>query len=1383
MEKEIHDGITEENTIAMPTDSESNTDTAVAPAADTSADGNAAGNTANTNADGNAAGNPANTNADGNAASTATVIIDDGDEDEIDPEEDWEDEDEDDDGITLSPAQQLAVDTRDKTLLVSAAAGSGKTFTLSRRILAAITKKDKATGKRLSIDTMLIVTFTRASATDLRRKIGETLRAAIEKQLKKEKKNGALIRHLEKQLYALPSAKICTIDSFCADILRANADRVGISASFRIPDAAECAIIGESILNGIFNEIYAGNLPEIATAEELTSLSECLTNTGGDSDLAKIISDIHLSTVSTVKGVDCFAELIEEYNPAKFTAVENTRFGKYIMDSLHEMGEHFQRALEYCEREVTAYTGTYAKRDELIKKLQTDKGLARSLTKLTTYKEAYTYLPTVYISNSVGNTNKALPNTTSLNNAFKGAVADYIKNFFSHDELEWRYAYTGLYEELGTLLRLLRHYDSELLKEKNRRNICEFHDIERYTYKCMWKDGKRTDVAEAQRLLYSQIYIDEYQDVNELQDEIFRAISTETNRFMVGDIKQSIYRFRGANPDIFARMKMTYPNLEKVKDTDHAAIFMSENYRCDRGVIDFTNLVFDRIFEYIGKNIGYVKEDRLTCSKYSRDPKKEPPSHYPELCLIDSSALAKSYKDDPDWREDMLAPYVVAQKIREVIATERLNQGIKDPETGKVRYNIEPGDIAIIMRTAKGRINLYKRALDEYGIPNAVAEETKFFLTPEALLTLCLLNAIDNPHRDIYLTGLMLSPLYSFTESELALIRRVSPEKNKPSFYTSLKLFIEENPGYKKGINFIESLEKYRTVSEGTATDTLLLRLYHETGLLALAAKNGTKDRLYRLYEYARSYEAGSFKGLYNFISYINSIINRKNSLDKREPINNPDAVKIITAHGSKGLEYPVVFYVGGEDHISGGGGNYSRFEYSEGFGIGMNIRSDTGLALVKNSTRSIISTQAKKKEIEEEARILYVTLTRARERLYIVAPAGKKMEEFEKDVAFSREFLDEYEVYKIGTLYKMLLVGSGIDAKSPAEFLQTVPPQLIEKTTTNVDISPDENGAGSTAKSDTGATVNAKETFIAPTHDTAGEISVPVDESELAKELRRRFGFKYPRMHITLLPGKVSASSLFPRLLDGAGEGETVVSTDEVDGVKSDVTITTGDGKTARRNSSDGERVQRLLRSARLGIQPSFLCEEKKVSATDRGIATHLLFQFCDLDRLKKEGAEAELRHLCDDKFLSDEDAAIVRIGEVEAFRNSRLIDEMIAAEELYREFRFNVLLPADIFATPEAKPLYKDETVLVQGVIDCLYRDADGEYHLIDYKTDRLTREQLGDRDAAKKELSNRHASQLYYYGLAVERIFGKKPATREVYSLHLGDTLSVVTDEFPV
>ena len=1286
-------------------------------------------------------------------------------------------------GITLSPAQRLAVDTRDKTLLVSAAAGSGKTFTLSQRILAAITKRDKATGKRLSIDTMLIVTFTRASAADLRRKIGETLREAIEKQLNKPKRDEELLAHLEKQLYSLPSAKICTIDSFCSDILRANADRVGISANFRIPDAAECAIIGESILNGIFNEIYAGNLPEIATAEELTSLSECLTNTGRDSDLAGIISDIHLSTVSTVKGVESFKELIDEYDPSLFTAVENTRFGKYIMDSLHTVAEHFYNSFAYCIREVEAYTGTYKKRDELLKKLRFDMNLARTVMDLRTYNEARIYLPTLAITDAVSNTNKELPQTTSLNKAFKAAIEEQKKNFFSHDELEWRYAYTGLYEELGTLLRLLRHYDSELLKEKNRRNICEFHDIERYTHKCMWHNGKRTDVAEAQRLLFSQIYIDEYQDVNELQDEIFRAISTETNRFMVGDIKQSIYRFRGANPDIFAKMKMSYPNLEYAKDTDHAAIFMSENYRCDRGVIDFTNLVFDRIFEYIGKNIGYVKEDRLTCSKYARDPENEPPSHFPELCLIDSSGLAASHKDDPDWEEEMLAPYVVAQKIKELLATGKLNKPRIDPKTKEKDYSIHEGDIAIIMRTAKGRINYYKRALDEYGIKNAVAEDTKFFLTPEALLALCLLNAIDNPHRDIYLTGLMLSPLFSFTENELALIRRVSTEKHKPSFYTSLKLFVEANPWYDKGINFISCLEKYRTVSEGMATDTLLLRLYHETGLLALAAKNGTKDRLYRLYEYARSYEAGSFKGLYNFISYINNIINRKNSLDKREPINDPDAVKIITAHGSKGLEYPVVFYVGGEDHLNKGGGNFDRYEYSEGFGIGMNVRSDSGLALVKNSTRSIISAQAKKKDIEEEARILYVTLTRAREQLYIVAPAGKKLDEFYKDVSYSKEFLDGYEVYKLGTLYKMLLVGSGIEPKTPAQFLNTVPPQLLDKMPTIVDISDGGDSPADGEKLDTGATVNTKETFVAPTLDTAGEISVPVSEGDLAKELRRRFGFKYPRMHITLLPGKVSASSLFPRLLDGAGEGETVISTDEVEGGGEGITITAPDGKTATRKRTDSERVDKLLRSAKLGITPTFLEEEKTVSATDRGIATHLLFQFCNLDRLKKEGAEAELSHLAAEKYLSEEDAKIVRIKEVEAFRHSRLIDEMIAAKELYREFRFNVLLPADIFATPEAKPLYKDETVLVQGVIDCLYRDADGEYHLIDYKTDRLTREQRYDRDAARREMCDRHASQLYYYGLAIERIFGKKPITREVYSLHLGDTLSVVTDEFPI
>lgn len=1227
---------------------------------------------------------------------------------------------------TWNAMQQLAIDTRDKTLLVSAAAGSGKTATLTERIIRSITDVNSPIG----IDEMLIVTFTRLAAGELRERIGKAIKAELEKNPNNP--------HLERQLHLLPSAKICTIDSFCADILRANADRVGISPAFRIPDEAECALIMENILNGMFAEIYAGGMGDVATPEALASLAECLTDTGTESDLATVIAAIRETTVSTLDGADSLLPLVEEYNPNNFTRVEATRFGAYIMSRLRELCEHYEKHLSDAESEIAALGNPSHK--NLLDMLAGDLGYVRKLAAQDGYTAAREVISNIPLGNAVSNTDKTLPKTTMLHAALKKDLSAIAKKFFLHTEEEWRTAYAGLYREIGTLYRLIKRFDELFLAEKMRRCICEFSDIERYTYECMWQNGERTDVAISQSKLYLQIYIDEYQDVNSLQDAIFEAISTPTNRFMVGDIKQSIYRFRSANPDIFARMKKTFPEISVAGSSPTAAIFMSDNYRCDRGIIDFTNLVFDRIFGIIGDSIGYVKQDRLECSKYKSSPESEPPYLAPEICLIDSSALKKKNAENPDWDEKMLAPYAVAQKIRELI-----DSGAKKND-GKP---IGAGDIAIIMRTAKGRIGKYKAALDEYGIPAAVADDTRFFLTAEALLALCLLNSIDNPNRDIYLAGLMLSPLYSFTEDEMAFIKRAGGS----TLYESLKRFCEDNPSFEKGKAFLEKLSHYRLLSEGTPTDALILRLYHETGLFALAAKNGTKDRLLRLYEYARTFEAGSFNGLYNFISYLNNIIERKNSLDKREAPTDPDAVKIITSHASKGLEFPVVFYVGGEDAL-GGGGSAKRFEYAEGFGIGLFLRSPSGVTLVRNATKNVISDYAERAELEEEARILYVTLTRARERLYVVAPAGKKMADFDKEIEYSRDYLDSYSIHSEKSMLRLILASTKRPPMEPSEFLATVPAPLSfdDDMSTIVDNSESKNKSEAPVKLDTGE----DKAFVAPTKDRAGEIKVHdlYREGQLKSLLDERFAYKYPRLHLTELPEKMSVSVLYPELLDGTDEGVIMLDGEDVE----------------RRDEAN-------LRFGGLGILPDFMTGREKDSSAKRGIATHLLFQFCDLERLASEGAEAELNHLVAERFISERDARRVRLDEVEAFRHSRLFEDMRNARKLYREFRFNVRLPAEMFAqTDEARKLYRGESVLVQGVIDCLYEDSLGEYHLIDYKTDRLTKAELNDKEAARAKMHKAHSRQLAYYGEAVKRIFGKEPVTREVYSLHLGDTLSV-------
>ena len=1214
-----------------------------------------------------------------------------------------------------TPSQLEAIETRDRTLLVSAAAGSGKTATLTERIITSILDETNP----INIEDMLIVTYTRAAVGELRERISKAVKEAI-----KERPDDP---RLERQLYMLPSAKISTIDAFCADILRSNAERVGINPNFRVPDSAEAQLLAENILDSLLESIYEGNEPDVATPKELDALTDCLAQARKQRELPAIIHLIYSSTLDALEGVDAIGELVGEFDPDKYTCVDNTGFGKYILARLDEMLDHYKKVFTSMMYEVeSADNGKYGK---IIEMLGDAISFISDLQGRASYEEKRALITSYEFRKAASVSKKDnLPPIKIMRDTFKEEIFKMRDDFFRHSDEEWKIAYTGLYKQFDVLYRVVKEFDRLFKQEKIRRGMCEFTDVERYTYECLWQNGEKTDIAKEQAKLYKAVYIDEYQDVNSLQNKIFEAISSDSNRFMVGDIKQSIYEFRSANPRIFAGMKKSFPPLGTEGDYPAASIFMSNNFRCDKGVIDFVNDIFDRLFYFLRDSIGYVESDRLEFSKVYDHP--TPEYVYPQICLVPSIASS-----DPRCAlvedQNTLVPEVVARKIKELLDTGTLDNGEK----------IQPRHIAIIMRYVKNNGEKYARELKKLGIPVALAENERFFVNSDVLLVLCLLNAIDNPHKDVYLAGLMCSPIYGFKLGEVALMRK---RYKADTLYDTLKKCAESDEDGERVKKFLGKLSYYRLLSEGMPTDKLLMKLYHETGLLALSSnKKESKDNLMLLYEHARKYEAGSFKGLYNFISYINQLTGRESDFDKREAPAECDAVRIITAHGSKGLEYPIVFFAGGTNSFNANHseGEPPRFEYEEGFGMGMFLRTDSGLALVRNSTKNVIKHFRHRKKIEEEARVLYVILTRARERLYVVGQVKSKVDEFEEEIAAAREYMSEYSVYNVSTLLKMILTMKDFEIKSPSEFLLDPPLVYTDEAYALAENMSKDNS------SDQDESEN--------TEDTDSEVDVDGEELEaLGSLLKERFEYDYPHAHLTRLPGKLSVSKLYPAILDGSDE----------------FAITLED-EPSQAETEDGETEEKR------GYLPKFRAPDTHNLSAERGIATHMLLQFCDLERMVREGAEKELAALKESGFLSEKDASLVRLSEADGFAKSDLIRNMLSAKKLYREFRFNVNLPADDFTTEdELKSLYKSHSVLVQGVIDCLYEDEDGEYHLIDYKTDRLTKEEKADRELARKKMCDKHSLQLSYYAKAVELMFGKYPKSIEVYSLPLGETLDV-------
>ncbi len=1212
--------------------------------------------------------------------------------------------------------QQKAINTRDKTLLTSAAAGSGKTATLTERIIRSILDEDNP----ININEMLIVTFTKAATGELKERIGRAIKDAILTSSDPER--------LEVQLHMLPSASISTIDSFCSSILRGNCERVGVDPGYRIIDPAEAELLTEGLLDAMFSEIYDGNLPEVATPEELERLSDSLTDTRSQGDLSATIRMFYGSTKDLEEGVGTIRALVEEYNPERFTSVEKTRLGGYAFGAVRDFAEHYRKIIAECLADHVAYNG-----GSLTKRIDVLTGDLAFLDAILAAK-SYTAVREIFLARNHPATPNAtgaphLSYTTEVRRRLKeDTQKKTYKTFLEYSEAEWRESYSRLYSLLSVLVRIVEHFDKIYTKEKLRIGALEYSDVTRYTYECLWQDGKRTDVAEAEAARFRAVYVDEYQDVNALQHKIFEAVGGDRNRFMVGDIKQSIYGFRGADPSIFAKMKTELPILGTEGDGPAAAIFMSENFRCDKGIIDYVNEIFDNLFYVLRDSIGFVIEDRLISRKIH--PSGEPEYRKPELCLLPYRINKLGIEeDDNDNTEAML----VAEKIRELLATGTLDDGSP----------IRPGDIAIIMRNAHGKDSEYAAALSSLGIPSALSESEDFFLNADVLLLTSILRSIDNPRRDIYLAAMICSPIFGFSAGELVKITALG----EPTLYDGLVRYVRENPDYERGARLILWLKKYRAMAEGCAVDMLINRIFHDTGLLALASGRGGRDELLRFYEHARHFESSSFRGLYNFLNYINGIVGRQNPFDKREASLATDEVKIITAHSSKGLEFPVVFFVGTEQAMKRSRDEKERLVYESRFGISLYLRTPSGLSLVSNPTKSILLDYRLRRRIEEEARVLYVILTRARERLYIVGKARRGYDKYLADIADTHEHLTPYAVYGMTSYTDMITYSSGLGFVIPEEFL----PNMSERLRERLYPAPEAEGVEDFLMPE----CPPEELMIPDTPDF--DTGYADFEPEIAKNnesvtdiLLSRFRYEYPYEHLTRLPKKLSVSRLYPEILDPSDNDAALIE--------------------------EGEE-ERITKMGRL---PSFATGSDESESARRGIATHLLFQFCDLEGLHKQGVAAELERLRREKYISDIDAGRVRLAEVEAFVRSPLFADMLAAKNIWRELRFNTRLPADMLTTDEeTREKLRGSEILVQGVIDCLYEDEDGNLHLVDYKTDRLTWEERKNPALAEARLYKSHSLQLSYYAEAVERMMGKRPVTVEVYSLHLGRCVSVARE----
>lgn len=1185
-------------------------------------------------------------------------------------------------------AQSAAMNLTDKTLLISAAAGSGKTATLTQRIIKRLTDVENPG----DLSKMLIVTFTRSAADELKARIFSALSAELAKNPSD--------KHLTSQLIQLGSAKICTIDAFYLELIRSNFSQLGLSPSFRIADPTEMEVLSGHLMEETIDFFYE-------TDENFPALSECLTGTRNSHQLSETLLRLSEKAASFPEGIEFLHLCSEQMHRQAQQELDffSTEFGKVLRNETVDAVRHFQTVFSqacqtFAEGDLVVLLPSYSYDYEFCSLL---------LQALSHPTEGYRLTQETLASFSPIRLKPLRDNATEESNQFKelrtaihGKIRDMLKKSFSKPQKTISRAMEDTARHTDTVYRLLKEYENRMDEEKKRRNMLDFNDIRRQTLRLLVdSDGSPTSIAQQYAEEFQAIYIDEYQDVDRVQDLIFRSISKSNNRFMVGDIKQSIYGFRGAEPSLFAKYRTAFPAYtdQEAEAADGVSVFMSENFRCDSSIIDFTNLICSKIFSACSESIGYRPEDDLRFAKPLPDESYQSPRV--EVTVLSAPPKESLTDTEPKEEETPEKKAVEAEYIASEI--ERLIHS----ETKADSSPIYPGDIAVLFRS-RSMSPYLNQALNRRGILTSESDGEHYFENPDVLMVLCLLNAVDNPHRDIFLSGTLRSPLFEFTMDDLIAIRRCADSTY--SLYDALLAYKEKDDELAERCRtFDETLNEYRRVSSALPVDRFLRYLFESekfvlSGFLTEQTESGEGGNLLRLYEYARTFEAGSFKGLYNFIEFINTVIEEGKKIKTPPKGISKERVNLMTIHQSKGLEFPVCFVcnVGARFNLSDQQSSM-LFEYP--IGLAMKIADSTGFARINTPMREALCLNSSIHQREEEMRVLYVALTRARERLYVTAYTSVGEEKLMAEAQKKAMFCTRYALMSCKSYLEWILIPFAEATPACANLsFRSVSAESAEPVSSDVEALP-------------------------------GETAAPLDE-ELYERLKEKYAFRYPYAALRRIPAKLSISRLSPDILD---EEDTSLSLFE-------------------------EETKAEIPDFFLG-QPS-----SKQSPAERGTATHLFLQFCDFQRAVRLGAKEELARLVEQHFIPENLGKLVYLDELESFLHSPLIRDIQQAKKIIREQRFNLLIrPENFTQNPELKAELSCEQMAIQGVIDLIVVDAQNRICLFDYKTDRLTEKELADTHLAEQTLNRRHGLQLSYYAYAAEQLFGRPCHQVCIYSTH--------------
>ncbi len=1127
--------------------------------------------------------------------------------------------------------QNFCIHSHGGTLLVSAAAGSGKTTVLVERIVQHILAGH-------DVDRLLVVTFTNAAAAEMRQRLTKALTAEAARQPEN--------LHLQQQLIRLPRADICTVDSFCINLVRENFYRLNVSPQFRVGDEQQLSLLRREALDDTLQHFYSEQQPDFL------ELAEAMTDGKSDARLMSTV-DTLFSFIQTYPHPERWLqETATMYD--RTDTVTDTVWGNYLLNKMCEMLTRCQRlytsALEAALGDavlVRAYSPALTAELEQVKQLR---ACAEERRWDPLFEGLMHFSFVKFTSTARCEDTEARDRAKTLRDGAKKLIGDAQK-LYCGTERQCKEDLARSARLVRVLYDVIRHFMAVFTEKKRQANLLDFSDTEHLALSLLTEYDEQDNLvptAEAREIAerYDEVMVDEYQDTNAVQDALFKALSRdEQNLFLVGDVKQSIYAFRKAMPKLFLDRRGKYELF--TGENYPGTILLGHNFRSRRAVTDVVNFVFHQLMIPALGGIDYNEQEKLHYK--ATYPPLENESVYDTECLILNGKEAKLCGYSTDEAEGRLIAERIQNLMRDFSVTE------KDGSRRPLQYK----DCCILLRSHKSHALAYCKALESYGIPTVANLESNFFETPEVRLTLSLLRCIDNPLLDIPLVAVMLSPLFGFTTDDLAAIRLCRP---KAALYMAITAAgrATDEPLAARCRAFLRTLDHYRQVSALLTVDRLLTRLYEDLSLPELfSARFGGASRaanLRVLYEQCSRFEQGGFRGLSAFIRHIDRLQEQRIKLSAATP-DTENAVRIMTVHGSKGLEFPVVFLAGLATASGGEDAKKDLLLHSE-YGAGMNYRDPETFVRRHTLPRNGLLLMQKDEARAEELRILYVAMTRAREKLFLVTTLGSPantLSALAAGIDPSRDTLPVETLTDANCLSDWVL---------SALLRHPTCGELRECAGVNEPITlPD--------------TATVRVSFCSPPilkreeADGADERSAAQPDDALTNALRERIAYIYPHETLSRVPTKLAASAA----------------------------------------AADPTRPE-LVAHAR----PTFLSKQELTPA-ERGTAMHNFMQYADF-AAAAASTYGEAERLKAAGFLSAEQVASLDHKRLRTFFDSELYRRIGASERVLREVPFTFREEAAAYDPTVTDP---NEAVVVQGIADCVFVE-NGGLVIVDYKTDRV-------------------------------------------------------------